>query len=142
MLSTPEVQKKLKKLNDGCGNVIIRYRAMAGSVQPQSWASADDDNPGEACGLRVFQCQRVTGKECVSTKPEPPSCAFWAEHGENQSAIAEMTTAQREACSRLVQGSSRGSNNPERRGSRHSFCSWHMGSKYQSSSWDQKPALA
>lgn len=102
MLSTPEVQKKLKKLNYGCGNVIIRHRAMAGSLQPQIWASADDDNPGEECGLRVFQCQRVTGKECVSTKPEPLSCAFWAKHDENQSAIAEMTAAHREACSRLV----------------------------------------
>lgn len=102
MLSTPEVQKKLKKLNYGCGNVIIRYRAMAGSQQPQIWASGDDDNTGEACGLSVIQCQRVTGKECVSTKPEPLSWAFWAENDGNQSAIGEMTTAHREACSRLV----------------------------------------
>lgn len=81
MLNTPQVEKKLKRLNDGCRNVITSHQG--GKIQ----ALGNEGSTGEVCGLRASKCQRV-GEELVSIKPGHASSAFRAEYDEDQIAGA------------------------------------------------------
>lgn len=70
MLNTPKVKQKLKKLNNGCRNIIISHRGNGIQSFPtyrhRFRLKQMKTTRGEVCGLRVFKYQPIKGKDFVN----------------------------------------------------------------------------